>query len=62
MTIWEIVDRIGKGNKITLPELQRLERRLGKLRVQMQRIENAMKDCYLPKKQTREPNPDKIAL
>ena len=62
MTICEIVDRIGNGGKITLPELQRLERRLGKLRRQMQIVENAMKDCYVARKQTREPNPEKVEL
>ena len=62
MTIWEIVERLGTGGKITLPELQRLERRLGKLRRQIRIVEDAMKDCYLARKPTREPNPDKIAL
>jgi hypothetical protein len=60
MTTGEILFRLDNGGKITLSELQRLERRLSKLRRQVQVLEKSLKDCYDWDKPVRTVNPQRV--
>ena len=46
MTTKQLVHRLTNGEKITLKELHRLERRLAGLRQQADTIEGAIRRCY----------------
>jgi len=56
MTTKEIVDRLVDGEKITLKELHRLERRLAGLYRQVEAIEDAVRGCYDVRDGIRVPN------
>lgn len=60
MTTKQIVQRLQGGEKISLSELHRLERRLAGLQQQVEDIQDAMRKCYSVENQVRVPNPQLV--